>query len=164
MMRTIRRTATRRRLRRAGLLLVVLAALALPMQALAGAQVPYKGSDSGGFTVPGTCAPGVFQIDINGTGTATHVGTYTYHAAECFDPVASTVAGEFTVTAANGDTLFGTYSGPCAGDSCAESAVVDGGTGRFEGAQGQFDVTVVVTGPDTYSETVSGTLSTPGSA
>jgi hypothetical protein len=163
MMRTITRTAMRRRLRRAGLLLVVLAALALPMQALAGAQVPYKGSDSGSFTVPGSCAPGVFQIDINGTGTATHVGTYAYHADECFDPIASTVSGDFTLTAANGDTLFGTYSGTCAGNTCTETAVVEGGTGRFEDAQSQFDVTVVVTGPDTYSETVSGTLSTPGS-
>ncbi len=163
MMRIIRRAATRRGLRRAGLLLVVPAALALPIQALAGAQVPYKGSDSGGFTVPRTCAPGVFQIDINGTGTATLVGKYAYHADECFDPVASTVSGNFTVTAANGDTIFGTYSGPCAGNSCAETAAVEGGTGRFDGAQGELDVTVVVTGPDTYSETVSGTLSTPGS-
>ncbi len=164
MIRCMRKAATSRRLRRAGMLLVALAALAWPIQALAGAQVPYRGSDSGGFTVPGTCAPGIFQIDINGTGTATLVGKYAYHADECFDPVASTVTGEFTVTAANGDTIFGTYSGPCAGDSCAETAAVEGGTGRFEGAKGELEVIVRVTGPDTYSETVSGTVSSPGSA
>ncbi len=68
------------------------------------------------------------------------------------------------MTAANGDTIFGTYSGPCAGNSCAETAVVQGGTGRFAAAKGQLAVTVTVTGPDTYSEVASGTLSTPGSA
>ncbi len=164
MMQTNRSRATRPGLQRAGLLLVVLTALALPIRAAAGAQVPYKGSDSGGYTIPGTCAPGIFQIDINGTGTATQLGEYAYHAVECFDPVASTVSGEFTMTAANGDTIFGTYSGPCAGNSCAETAVVQGGTGRFAAAKGQLAVTVTVTGPDTYSEVASGTLSTPGSA
>ncbi len=154
MMQTNRSRATRPGLQRAGLLLVVLTALALPIRAAAGAQVPYKGSDSGGYTIPGTCAPGIFQIDINGTGTATQLGEYAYHAVECFDPVASTVSGEFTMTAANGDTIFGTYSGPCAGNS----------TGRFAAAKGQLAVTVTVTGPDTYSEVASGTLSTPGSA
>jgi hypothetical protein len=163
-MRTNRSRATKRRLQRAGLLLVVLAALAVPIQAVAGAQVPYKASDSGGYTILGTCAPGIFQIDINGTGTATLLGKYTYHAVECYDPVANAVTGEFTITAANGATIFGTYSGPCAGSSCAETAVVQGGTGRFAGAEGQLDVTVTVTGPETYSETASGTLSTPGSA
>jgi hypothetical protein len=146
----------------AGLLVVL--ALAVPLRALAGVQVPYRGSDKGRYTVPGTCSPGVFQIDINGTGTATLVGRYAYHADECYDPNANAVTGQFMVTAANGDTLFGTYAGPCAGNSCTEAAVVAGGTGRFANAQGELDVTVVVTGPDTYSETVSGTLSSPGSA
>jgi hypothetical protein len=113
---------------------------------------------------PGTCAPGIFQIDINGTGTATLLGRCTYHAVECYDPVANAVTGEFTTTAANGDTIFGTYFGPCTGNSCAETALIQGGTGRFAGAKGQLDVTVTVTGPETYSETASGTLATPGSA
>ena len=164
MIRTISETVTRPRLGRASLLLVALAALIVPLQAMAGGQVPYKGSDSGGFTVPGTCAAGVFRIDINGTGTATHVGKYAYHADECFDPVASAVTGSFTLTAANGDTLSGTYSGPCVGAMCTETALIEGGTGRFADAEGQLDVIVLVTGPDTYSETASGTISTPGSS
>jgi hypothetical protein len=163
MIRSVRKPATGRRLRRAGLLLVAVAALALPLQALAGAEVPYKGSDSGHWTLDGTCAAGVVPVDINGTGTATHIGRYAYHADECFDPTTSTVTGAFTLTAANGDAIFGTYSGPCSADTCTESAMVDGGTGRFAEAEGQFDVTVLV-GPGTYSETVSGTLSSPGSA
>jgi hypothetical protein len=162
MMRTNRSRATRRRLQRTGLLLCGVTALAIPIQAVAGAQVPYKGSDSGHWTIEGTCAAGVVPVDINGTGTATLVGRYAYHADECFDPGTSTVTGEFTVTAANGNTMFGTYSGPCSGDTCTETAVVDGGTGRFEDSQGQFDVTVLV-GTGTYGESVSGTLSSPGS-
>jgi hypothetical protein len=154
---------TRRMVGRLGLLLALVAVLALPLQALAGAQVPYKGSDSGGYTIPGTCAPGIFRIDISGSGHGTQVGRYSYSASECFDPVASAVTGSFTLTAANGDTLSGTYSGPCLGATCTETALIEGGTGRFAGAEGQLDVTVLVTGPDTYSETASGTISTPGS-
>jgi hypothetical protein len=157
------RTATRRRLRRVGLLLVALAALALPLRALAGEQVPYKGSDSGHWTLEGNCPQGIVPVDINGVGTATHVGRYIYHAAECFDPVASTVTGTFTVTAASGDTIFGSYSGPCGVDTCTETAAVEGGTGRFAGAQGQLEITVLV-GPGTYSEKASGTVSSPGAA
>jgi hypothetical protein len=157
MMRKIR--VEKRSLQRAGLLLVVLAALSLPASALGSAHVPYKGSDAGEFTVPGTCSPGVFQVVIAGTGQATLVGLYHYDANECYDPVANTVSGEFTITAADRDTLFGTYSGTCAGNTCAETAVIDGGTGRFAGYEGQLEVTVVVTGPDTYSETASGMLS-----
>jgi hypothetical protein len=162
-MRTFRRTATRGRLARVGLLLAAIGVLALPVQALAGAQVPYKGSDSGHWTIDGTCPAGSIPIDINGIGTATHVGRYAIHAAECFDPVASAVTGTFTITAANGDMVFGSYAGPCGVDTCTEAAVVEGGTGRFAGAQGQLEIVVLV-GPGTYSETVSGSISNPGSA
>jgi hypothetical protein len=142
----------------------MLAMLALPLQALAGAEVPYKGSDSGNYTIPGTCAAGIFRIAITGQGHGTLVGSYNYDASECYDPVANAVTGSFTVTAANGDTIFGTYSGPCSGNTCTETAAIEGGTGRFAGAEGQLDVTVLVTGPDTYSETASGTVSSPGSS
>jgi hypothetical protein len=154
MMRTAKRM-----LRRVSLMLVVVAALAVPVHALASADVPYKGSDGGGYTVPGTCSAGIYHVVITGVGHGTHVGRYAYDASECYDPVANTVSGDFTITAANGDTLFGTYEGTCAGATCTEAALVDGGTGRFAGAHGQLAVTVLVTGPDTYSETASGSLS-----
>ncbi len=165
MIRAIRRTATRRRLRRAGMLLVAVAALALPTQALAGTLVPYGGSDSGSFVLgAGPCASGFIPLDINGSGRATHLGNYAYHADECFDGV-SAFYGVFTITAANGDMIFATYSGTAAADlsGYAETAVVAGGTGRFAGAEGEFEVSGLITGPTTYSQTMSGTLSSPGS-
>lgn len=157
MIRTVKRTT---------LALVAFAALVLPMQALAGAQVPYRGSDSGTFVL-GThsCPAGFIPLDINGTGRATHVGRYAYHAEECFDGV-SAFFGTFTITAANGDTLTATYSGTAALDLSGydETATITGGTGRFTAATGQLDVSGLITGPDTYSQVMSGTMSRPGSA
>jgi hypothetical protein len=151
------------------LLLVVLAALILPTQALAGAQVPYKGSDSGGFAVPGTCAAGL-QIVIAGSGNATLLGRYTYNSTECFNPATGGFAGSPTLTAANGDTVVGAYSGqvfPTADPNVItyeEVLVVTGGTGRFAGASGEFEVSGVANlATGEYSQTMSGTLSTPGS-
>lgn len=151
--------------RRGGLLLVAFAALALPIQALAGREVPYKGSDSGSFVLgTGSCPAGFIPLDINGVGTATHVGRYAYHADECFDGV-SAFFGVFRITAANGDTITASYAGTAAADlsGYAETAVINGGTGRFRGATGQLDVSGLITGPTSYSQTMSGTLSTPGS-
>jgi len=64
----------------------VLAALALPMQALAGSQAPFKGSDTGRFTLKqNACGPksSWHRVDITGTGTAKQLGKYTYKATEC---------------------------------------------------------------------------------
>ena len=86
------------RLRRAGLLFIVLAALALPVQALAGEQVPLKGRDSGSFTLtPNACGPGVFAVVIDDAGQATHVGAYAYHANECFNATTGAFSGTFTI-------------------------------------------------------------------
>ena len=158
------KTAKMRLLKACGVI-IALAALALPVRALAGAQVPYTGSDSGSF-VPGTgsCAAGFISLDINGSGTATQVGNYAYHADECFN--GSAFYGAFTITAANGDTVRASYSGTAAADltSYAETAVIQGGTGRFAGAGGELDVSGLITGPTTYNQTISGAVSSPGSA
>lgn len=157
------------RLRRAGLLLVVFSALALPIQALAGEQVPLKGSDTGQFSAtPGGICPAVsLQVDIAGSGNATHVGKYTYEARECFNPTTLLYGGAFTLTAANGDRIVGTYSGKVfisAEVAYEQNVGITGGTGRFAGASGDFHVSGLITGPDTYSQTLSGTVSSPGAA
>jgi hypothetical protein len=147
-------------------LLIALAALILPLQAVAGSDVPYKGRDRGSFVLgTGACAAGFVSLDINGRGKAAHLGRYAYHADECFDGV-SAFYGSFTITGANGDTIRATYSGTAAADltSYTETAVIDGGTGRFEGAEGQLDVSGLITGPTTYSQTMSGVISSPGSS
>jgi hypothetical protein len=150
--------------------LFAVAALVTPMPSLAGAQVPYSGSDSGGFTAPASCATGI-QIVITGSGHATHLGSYAYTSTECFNPVTGTFSGSPTLTAANGDTLAGTYSGhvfPTADPNVIgyeEVLVVTGGTGRFAGASGEFQVSGVANlATGDYSQTMSGTVSSPGSA
>lgn len=157
-------------LRRVGLLFVVLAALALPMQALAGEHVPFKGSDSG-TAGPGThaCSASFSPLELTGSGKATHVGRYTYHAHECLNFATLTFSGVFWITAANGDTISGTYAGTAevVGNFILyeQHNVVTGGTGRFAGASGQLHANGVVN-PATleWSEESSGTVSSPGAA
>lgn len=158
------------RLRRAGLLFVVLAALALPIQALAGEQVPFKGSDSG-TAKEGThaCSASFAPLELTGSGVATHVGRYRYHAHECLNFATLTFSGVFTITAANGDKISGTYAGTAAvvGSSILyeQHNVVTDGTGRFAGASGRLHANGVVN-PATleWSEESSGTVSSPGAA
>jgi hypothetical protein len=158
----------KRFLRVAGLL-GVLAALVMPMRALAGAQLPFKGADSGVFTVPGGCDSGV-QVVITGSGSATYLGRYTYSSTECFNPDTGSFTGVPTLTAANGDTLTGTYSGqvfPTPDPNVIEYEevlVVTAGTGRFAGAHGEFEVVGVANlSTGEYAQTMSGTLSRPHS-
>ena len=54
--------------------LLVLVALALPMQAAAGDQVPFKGSETGTFQLLGPCETGGLVVDVTGTGYATQLG------------------------------------------------------------------------------------------
>lgn len=171
MISTVRRTATGRRLRRAGLVLVAIAALALPVQAVASAQVPLKGRDSGSFTLtPDGCGPGVFAVVINDAGHATHLGAYAYHSNECFNPSTLQFSGAFTMTAANGDTIAGSYAGvitSVVGDLgfYEQDNVITGGTGRFGGASGQFHLSGIANlATLESSQRISGTVSSPGSA
>jgi hypothetical protein len=159
------------RLPRAGLLLVVFSALALPIQALAGAQVPFRGSDSGGFTLtPDGCGAGVFAVVIDDAGQATHVGAYAYHSNECFNPTTSHFSGTFTITAANGDTISGNYAGVVVSvvgslGFYEQDNVITGGTGRFAGASGAFHLSGIANLVTLEaSQQISGTVSSPGAA
>jgi hypothetical protein len=127
---------------------IVVLAMSLGQVALAnvalGADVPFRGSDHGGFEVPGPC-PGGEEVVINGTGHATHLGAYAYMATECFAS-SGTFAGSATLTAANGDTLVGTYQGLVSGTTdpdviaYLQELELSGGTGRFAGATGTLHV------------------------
>ncbi len=151
--------------------LSALVALAVPLRAVAGEQVPFEGSDSGHFIVSPTADPLVVLTQDFGTGKATHLGKYSLVAGELIhlDTLVVT-GGSFTLTATNGDTIHGTYAGQAAPTiepgviSYEASGPVTGGTGRFAGATGNLTFTGVAdlaTGE--FSETVSGTLSSPGS-
>ena len=153
--------------------LLVLVALALPMYATAGdqAQVPLKGSETGTFQLLGPCETGGIVLDVTGSGHATFLGSYSSHYRECFDPATGAViGGSFTLTAGNGDRLFGTYSGQAfpTGESNVlydDPGVIKGGTGRFAGASGvvtQSGLANLATGE--YEGTLTGSVSSPGSA
>jgi hypothetical protein len=126
--------------------MVAIASLCLAQAAGAGESIPFKGRDVGTFALPGTCADGSLRVVIEGSGTATHLGRYTYEADECFNPVTGAFSGLPIITAANGEQLFGTYTGQVAptGDpgvvSYVEQMAIAGGTGRFAGASGTFEV------------------------
>jgi hypothetical protein len=151
-------------------LIVLLVAVAgLANGAMAGSFIPFKGSDVGTFGLPGLCGDGSLQVVIEGSGTATHFGRYSYAATECFSPITGAFTGVPTISTANGDELFGTYSGQVAPTSdpdvvtYTESLVISGGTGRFAGASGVFDVTGVANlATLEYSQDLAGILSKLG--
>jgi hypothetical protein len=110
--------------------------------ALAGArQASLQGVETGHFiTNPGT--PGVTVItDDFAEGIAPRLGKYTLIAREEINLQSGDVSdGAFVITAADGVTIRGTYSGTAAFGATSASWIVDGaiagGTGRFAGATG----------------------------
>jgi hypothetical protein len=111
-------------------------------------QVPFKGSFNGTSTVaPGRCA--ALTNAISGTGQITHLGHFTTAQSHCIDPTGADplafTDGVFTFTAANGETIFGTYSGRLVPTATLGLFQVDGGftieggTGRFASASGGGD-------------------------
>ena len=146
--------------------LLALAALTLPMQAAAAGEVPLNGSETGTFQILGSCEASGIVIDVTGTGHATQIGKYSIHYRECFVPATGAVtAGSFTLTAANGDIVFGTYVGQAVpeGDSSVrfeDPGVITGGTGRFAGATGTLDQSGVANlASGDYSANISGSIS-----
>lgn len=152
-------------------LALIIGQAALANLAFGADEVPFKGSDRGGFQLPGACPGGNLErVVINGTGHATQLGAYAYAATECFDPVSGAFAGSSTLTAANGDALTGTYEGQVSvtGDpnviAYEEELKVTGGTGRFAGATGTLQVAGLANLLTLeYKQTLTGTLSRPQS-
>ena len=152
---------------KAALALLVLPALALPMQASAKDRLPLKGSESGTFQLLGPCDTGGVILEVTGSGHATRIGSYSARYRECLDPATGAVTqGTFTLTAANGDEVFGTYGGQAGPTdepgvvAYEDPGVITGGTGRFAGAGGTMTTSGranMATGE--YTGTVTGSLS-----
>jgi hypothetical protein len=130
----------------------------------AGTAVPFKGTDTASGTVVGGSGS-VIQTADAGVGNATHLGRFTLVAGETVDLAAGLVTdGHFTLTAVNGDTVTGTYSGHMLLTGYLVSGPITGGTGRFAGASGfltwhgTFDLATF-----TGSDVISGTISAVGS-
>jgi len=139
------------------LTLMLFAIVAFPQAIVSadGAQRPYR---AGGPEVVvqesphPDCGPGKLKVDIQGSGQSTHMGRYTIVRRHCFNlATAAFEGGYFEQTAANGDKVWGTYSGYTAGvlefDENGNPLVIlinspwtiTGGTGRFVGAEGAGD-------------------------
>ena len=122
-------------------------AVALPGSAVAtqgGTDRPVKGTLAGTTTANLATGTSLSQA----TGRISHLGRSTSVAEATFSVVGtlSTVSGTATVTAANGDQLFATFTGsgavsspiPAVGETGDLTLVVTitGGTGRFSDASG----------------------------
>jgi len=142
-------------------------AIGLADRASAGTTVPFKASDYGSATVVGGSGSTIQTAD-NGRGHGTHLGRYSVAAGETIDLATGAVTdGFYTLTAANGDTLTGTYSGQALPGfvGYVVSGPITGGTGRFLGATG-FLVWRGTLDPVafTFSDEISGRISTVGSS
>jgi len=95
------------------------------------------------------CGPGRLKVEVEGTGQASHLGRYTIVRQHCFNLATFTIEdGRFVQTAANGDELWGVYTGyteavlEFAPDGSplviviASPTQIMGGTGRFVHASG----------------------------
>jgi hypothetical protein len=125
-------------------------------------SVPFKGSDSGSAQVISNSG-GILHTADTASGHATHLGRYTLVASETIDLATGAITvGSFTLTAANGDTVTGTYSGQALPGLTGYnvSGPITGGTGRFAGAtgflfwHGTFDPVAL-----TLTDEISGTIS-----
>lgn len=101
------------------------------------------------------CGAGRLRVDVEGSGEATHLGEYEVIRRHCFNPGNNPPTfeeGVFWMTAANGDSLTGEYSGALADVLEVDSEgnpvvividapyVVTGGTGRFANAEGDGSI------------------------
>jgi hypothetical protein len=127
-------------------------------------MVPWKESykASGTITPGARCAAPLMLVSLEGGGTATHVGKYTIVNSHCLNlSTGALTNGTFIKTAANGDQIFGTYTG---GSTIIQPPAPIGifgvtGTIRFTGGTGRF---AGVTGTSTMSGSLQSDFSQPG--
>ena len=126
------------------LLLIVLVNTTLAAPGAAKKEFALKGSFDA--TETQQVIPPYASVDATGVGNATHLGLFTYQLrAELFLPTLTATASA-TLTAANGDMIFGEGSGQGTPTgtpgivSIVETYTITGGTGRFSDATGTFMV------------------------
>jgi hypothetical protein len=123
-----------------------------PGVAAAAPPLPFQASGPEWVTWEGPhpdCGPGRLKVAVAGWGQATHLGRYAIARQHCINLATFTIEdGTFEQTAANGDRLWGTYTGSTeavlefAPDGSPLVIVITsptqitGGTGRFAQASG----------------------------
>ena len=173
---------------RIGLVASVLALLCCSVPVRAGDEVPFEGTFAG-LAHPRDVGPCMNEVEISGEGQATHLGRFTW-TSRTITPDLCTYFPNFdlyddsiTLTAANGDQLFGTaigtttlvdFTDPTRIRVVGEATItITGGTGRFANSTGTirwsllakvYERTVLPdgTGLDPIVSTLEGTLSSVG--
>jgi hypothetical protein len=124
-------------------------AMALTPDVAAAQALPFKASVTGNAHLSPTDNPCVLRNDETGMGNATYLGLFTWADTEfadfCAIPGGVAVVGTFTMTAANGDKLYGSFTS--VGHFADPVTLVvhgtyqfTGGTGRFADATGSGDI------------------------
>ena len=135
-------------------------------------QVPFNARLSG-TSVLTFLSPTEVLENFSGIGTATHLGSFTAEQQHTINLLTTEVLeGTFTFTAANGDTVLGTYNGlgtPLTPGliQFEGSFTIIGGTGRFSEATGEGDMSGLIDASGfpasaTAALTLAGTISSPG--
>jgi hypothetical protein len=134
-------------------------------EATRGSELPFRGTLEASEVHTGAFP--VLHSVLTGTGQATHLGRFT--ARFEFDitigvMAPSTTIGSFTLTAANGDSISGTFTGVGIVASgmvtIVENATITEGTGRFANATGSFRVDRIgIQSTLTSSGSLTGTIS-----
>jgi hypothetical protein len=126
---------------------------------------PLKEVSSGSSDFIGWCdaAAGVVFASAPGSGTATHIGQFRIEHTLCLNLVTGEMTeGEATVIGGNGDELYMKFHGPLVPGLTPPTwqlaFVVTGGTGRFVGAEGAFDIRLVKPTESTWETTGVGWL------
>jgi hypothetical protein len=125
--------------------LTLLIALSSSASAVAADQRLLKGHDEGTFTAQ-PLSQTVVRTHDTGSGRATHIGEYHMVADENVNLATLQVSNaSFTITAENGDTLAGKYSGTAQFSPGSQTQItyyvsgpITGGSGRFAGITGSI--------------------------
>jgi hypothetical protein len=108
---------------------------------------PFKGTLQATQTITPLQDPFIY-VELRGSGNATHLGRFSLYGAHVANTATATGVGTYMFTAASGDTLTASFTSTVAPvpDTqnqqlmVVEYAVITGGTGRFAGATGTFQV------------------------
>ena len=115
-------------------------------------DLPFKAMLTGNAHLSPTDDPSVLRNDETGDGEATHLGHFTWADVEFADfaaiPGGVSVVATFTMTAANGDELYGAFTS--VGFFADPQTLViqgefefTGGTGRFADATGSGEIEAI---------------------
>jgi len=105
-------------------------------------ELPFQGSLEGSYT----SVPGVQPATFSASGTASHIGHFTFAWKGEVTPDAAGAFGIVEFTAANGDKIFAEFSGVATLIAppiiwIEENVTITGGTGRFADATGNLLMT-----------------------